>query len=232
MFYLLQTRIKYPLNTLSGEATRDTLRERLVAPVVQSGDKIFAFRIIWRVDSDNLAHAWNDILSQRHLCDQIVAQAPSLHLFVSCICGVFNKSWIAGTWPDQLKPVYPAVSYWMVQDDANIGSYSELVQRLLAACPSAQCKMITSSNRRLNDEPVAINCASLYVALKDHNSGFINHKINRCRAGVESVDGASPPRNAKLAVARHSRYMQPMLELVVALRSCGLCIHLHELETD
>jgi len=170
-------------------------------------------------------------VSQRHLCDQIVAQTPSLHLFVSCICGVFNKSWIAGTEPYQLKPVYPAVSYWVVHDDANAGSYCELVQRLLAVCPSAQCKLITPTNRRLNDELVGANCASLYVALKDHNSGFVNHKINRCRSGVESVDGASPPRNAKLAVASHSRYMQPMLELVVALRSCGLCIHLQELET-
>ena len=66
-------------------------------------------------DSEGLARAWDSIVSQRHLCDQVVAQSPSLQMFVSCVSGIFNTG---RPMLEQANPVYPAVSYWAVFDGA------------------------------------------------------------------------------------------------------------------
>ena len=114
------------------------LADRLVAPVMAFGDNVCAFRVIWRPEgeSEGLSRAWDSIVSQRHLCDQVVAQSPSLQMFVSCISGIFNTG---RPLLEQANPVYPAVSYWAVFDGAvtvnidlisSLGPISAVVCRL------------------------------------------------------------------------------------------------------
>ena len=187
-----------------------------------NGDRAHAFRVVWRVDGSVLAHAWKDIVSRRHLCDRIVAQTPSLQMFVSCICGVFNK---VGAWKGQLKPVYPAVGYWAVFDgDVADVFLKDMNHRLSSACPWAQIKPIVSMGRTEASGALAASCGPLYVVLKDHNSGFVNRKISLSEMTAVPGDGDHQVRNAKLAVRTSSKYMQDIRTSVVALSAVGLCI--------
>ena len=219
----LQIRIKYPLNTVSGDALRRTIREHLVAPVNECGDPVYSFRITWRMDGELLAGAWTDIVSQRHLCDQVVSRTPSLQMFVSCISGVFNKDKMCR---GESRPVYPAVSYWVVTDGAGADVGAELATRLSAACPFAQIKLITSITQRQRDDPLAAHCSRLFVVLKDHNSGFVNQKIRRSVLDTGAHDVALLTSNAKLNMMPHSKYMALLAASVPVLKAAGMCIDL------
>ena len=191
-----------------------------------NGDRAHAFRVVWRVDGSDLAHAWKDIVSRRHLCDRVVAQTPSLEMFVSCICGVFNK---VGAWKGQLKPVYPAVGYWAVFDGDVADELIDTMNHcLLSACPSAQIKPIISMGRTEASGALTSNCGPIFIVLKDHNSGFVNRKIKLSQTTEVSDNGDPQLRNAKLAVRTSSKYMQDIATSVVALSAVGLCI---EMET-
>ena len=220
---MLQSRIKYPLNTVSGDAIRRSIREQLVAPVNVCGDRVYAFRITWRMGSELLVRAWTDIVPQRHLCDQIISRTPSLQMFVSCISGVFNKS---GSCRSESRPVYPAVSYWVVTDGAGVDVGAELETRLSAACPFAQIKPITLITQRQMDDPLAAHCSRLFVVLKDHNSGFVNRKIRRSVLDTGSSDVTLLASNAKLNMIPHSKYMALFSASVPGLKARGLCIDL------
>ena len=193
------------------------------------GDYSIAFRVVWRVNEDKLAHAWDSIVSQRHLCDEIVAQTPSLQMFVSCISGVFSKG--AVTKP-ATRPVFPAVSYWAVFDSATVDEYDDLGMRIVAICPSVEIKSIKSQLRRPSDTVLAADCEPLFIALKDHCSRFIIEKITRSllATGAAACATAQPP-NAKLAVVSRSKYRQQLPASVEALNAVGLCIVLEVLET-
>ena len=86
----LQGNIKYPVNKLKGTDIKTTVYTRLVDPVCASGDYAVSFRVVWRVNTDLLAGAWDAIVAQRRRCDRIVAQTTALQMFVSSITGVFE----------------------------------------------------------------------------------------------------------------------------------------------
>lgn len=182
------------------------------------GDHVIAFRIVWRVGDVGLPKAWDAVVSQRHLCDETVAQTSSLQMFVSCISGVFNT---ATTWRDQLNPVYPAVSYWAVCDDAM--AERDVVLRLMAVCPNAQVKKIQTFRMRQVDESSVANSGTLFIALKDHNSDYVHKKISRCLLASDGVERYRPP-NAKLCVLHQSKYLEKLPSSVEALKSAGLRI--------
>ena len=197
----------------------------LVAPVRQFGDQVRAFRVVWRVDVDGLVPAWEAIVARRRLCDQVVAQFPALQMFVSCISGVFNTS---GSVRDQPNPVYPAVSYWVVCDGA--GAFASpgarLTHQFMTVCPTAEVKEIKSLRNR-PDDALTADCSTLFIALKDHNSGFIYQKTIRSLQ-AEGIDGRTS--NATLNVVPRSKYLDRMTSSVVQLRSAGLYIELQVLE--
>ena len=216
MLYL-QVRFKYPPKHLSGMGIKRVLAVRLVTPVKTFGDRVLALRVIWRD-----AHAWDEIVSQRRLCDQIVAQTAHLQMFVSCISGVFTHPVRAGEQPPTVaKPVYPSVSYWVVLEEQTDVYCSDLSRRLLNDCPSAQVKHITSTAVWQDDASLASDCGTLFVALKDHNSSYVYQKISRSKifCGITSQRS-----NARLAVMHHSKYMQHLPESVSALKDVGLCM--------
>ena len=167
---LLQGNIKYPVSKLKGTAIKTTVSARLVDPVCASGDQAVSFRVVWRVNADLLAGAWDAIVAQRRRCDRIVAQTTALQMFVSRITGVFSKG--AVTTPGT-RPVYPAVSYWAVFDGTMGGGYDELSTQISIACPFAEVKPIKSQLRRQPDVKVSADCEPLFIALKDHNSRFV-----------------------------------------------------------
>ena len=196
-----------------------------MAPVRAFGDHVRAFRVVWRVDNDGLAHAWDAILSQRELCDQVVAQIPTLQMFVSCIGGVFNT---AGSCRE-LNPVYPAVSYWVVCDGAIPNTSFHLPHQMLAVCPTAEVKVIKSLRNKQDDSQTA-DCGTLFIALKDHNSGYIYQKISRSLQAEGGVCYTSQHTNATLSVPTHSKYLEQLATSVDQLRAAGLYIHLQVLE--
>ena len=223
----LQGHIKYPVCKLKGEAIKSTVSARLVEPVRSRGDYAIAFRVVWRVHEVKLAHAWNAIVAQRHLCDHVVAQTPSLQMFVSCISGVFSKgaNIKAGT-----RPVYPAVSYWAVLDGGTVNGYGDLGTRIATACPFVEIKPIRSQQRRQPETLLATECEPLYIALKDHNSSFVIQKITSSLLATGAVSVAWQPINAKMIALSHSTYLQQLPAAIEALKTAGLCIVLEVLD--
>ena len=190
------------------------------------GDVVHAFRVIWRND-DGLAHAWDEIASKRHLCDQVVAQTPHLHMFVSCISGVFTHPACAErrqTCDVRPRPVYPAVSYWAVLEEVTSEIYADLTMRLWNVCPSAQVKDILTSTVWQEDETLATDCGPLFVTLKDHSSRYVYQKINHSRLVAGDNPDNQQLSNAKLAVMAHSKYIQQVPLTVESLRAVGLSI--------
>ena len=219
----MQVRIRYPPKNLYGKAVKRVLTSHLVAPVQASGHHVITFRVIWRADGDALAHAWDDVVSQRHLCDRIVTQTPSLQMFVSCVSGVFTNPVRGRAQPT--RPVYPAVSYWAVFDEAPEQS---LALRLLTVCPSAEVKQIKSSANWNEYDSLAADCGTLFVALKDHSSDFVYRKTGQ---KMITLDAGGPCfRNAKLFAMAQSQYIEQLPTAVGMLKDAGLCIDLEVFE--
>ena len=185
-----------------------------------------AFRITWRAPSKGLVHAWDSIVSKRITCDRIVSSIPTLQMFVSCISGVFNT---AETRRPEQQPVYPSVSYWVVFED--IGAVGELAHQMLRAFPDAQLKHIVSSRPQPNIHWPDVHCRTLFTALKDHNSSYVNEKIIRCLEEVHSGSATSHlQQNAKLFVVSHGKYVGQIHASLEALRAAGISIALDVLE--
>jgi len=219
---------------LNGKAIKTAIAAHLVAPVLASGDRVHAFRVVWRVSDDSLAHAWDAIVSQRHLCDEVVARTPSLQMFVSCISGVFTNAVAAGsrTSAERERPIYPAVSYWVVVDETGerASDFGELFYRIVAVCPSAQVKHIKSLRCAQTDEPLPVDCGTLFVTLKDHNSRFVHEKITRSLLAAGAACVSSQPVNAKLLLMPRSKYVQQIPAAVDVTRASGLSIELEVID--
>ena len=190
--------IKYPVSKLKGTALKTTVSTRLVDSVCASGDQAVSFRVVWRVNTDLLAGAWDAIVAQRRRCDKNVV-AP-------------------GT-----RPVYPAVSYWAVFDGTIGVGYDELSTRISIAYPFVEVKPIKSQLRRQPDVMVSADCEPLFIALKDHNSRFVIQKIacSLVAMGADCTVTSHPP-NAKLVVMSGCRYMRQLPASVEALNASGL----------
>ena len=173
-----------------------------------------------------LAHAWDTITSQRRLCDQIVAQSPSLQMFVSCISGVFSKNIVAGVTRPETRPIYPAVSYWSVFEGRDDGADGDMTRRfkLFSVCPSAEVKPIKSL--RHSDESLSPDCGPLFVTLKDHAGSFVMQKVTSSLLAMGAPDVSSHPPNARLVVTSRSKYLTDMPETVSALQVAGLRINM------
>ena len=227
MSHSFQGLAKYPQNTLYGVAIKHAINTHLVGPVTASGDHVNAFRVVWRVGGpDALAHAWDTITSQRRLCDQIVAQSPSLQMFVSCISGVFSKNIGTGVTRPETRPIYPAVSYWTVFEGRDAGAYGDMTMwfKLYSVCPSAEVKPIKSL--RPSDESLSPDCGPLFVTLKDHAGSFVMQKINSSLLAIGAPGVSSHPPNARLVVTSRSKYLTDMPETVSALQVAGLRINM------
>ena len=212
IIFPFQTR--YPQAMLKGNAIKRAVAAHLLEPVLAFGHQVFPFRIVWRVSDDQIPEAWDDIVAHREQCDRIVAETPSLQMFVSCISGVYTRSTRSETGP---RPVYPVVSYWAVFLGSVPDEGGEMLSRIRTACPSVQLKQITSLTRLKSSAPTDSN--PLYVVLKDHNSAFVNQKIVR---SLQPSEFHSHRANAKLLVMSHSVYLPQVPVCVQALQDAGL----------
>ena len=218
---LLQVRVRHPPKNLYGKAVKRALTSHLVQPVRAFGHTVLAFRVIWRLDGDGLSHAWDTVLLQRRLCDQVVARLPSVHMFVSCVTGVFTNP-VRGR---SETPVYPAISYWAACDGtASCGTSRDLSRLLKIACPSAAFKYIKTPAFWEGYKSLADDCATLFVALKDHNAEFVYQKSGQRM--LDQIAGRPATHthfhNAKLFVMSRSRYLELIPMTVQALTSAGI----------
>ena len=179
---------------------------------------------------------WDAIAASRAACDDIIAKTPALQMFVSCISGVFTNAVVAasGRGATQEKPVYPAISYWVVLDTGAVDTFGELFDelssRIIAVFPSAQVKRIHSLRGSSSEEPLGVACGKLFVTLKDHNGGFVNQKINRSLLATGADEVHPQPANAKLCLVSTSKYVQRIASAMDAMNAAGLCIRFELLE--
>ena len=212
---MLPFQTKHPQAVLKRNAIKRAVAAHL-EPVLAFGHHVFPFRIVWRVSDDHIPEAWEDIVAHREQCDRIVAETPSLQMFVSCISGVYTRS---TRWKPESgsRPVYPVVSYWVVLLGSVPDEGGEMLSRIRTACPCIQLKQITSLIRLKYSAPTDSN--PLYVVLKDHNSAFVNQKIAR---SLQPSEFHSHRANAKLFVMSHSVYLPQIPVCVQALQDAGL----------
>ena len=211
---ILPFQTRYPTAMLKGRAIKRAVTAHLLEPVLAFSHHVFPFRIVWRVSDDLIPEAWDDIVAHREQCDRIVAETPSLQMFVLCISGVYTRSTRSET---GTRPVYPVVSYWAVFLESVLDEGGEMLSRIRTACPSVQLKQITSLTRLKYSAPTDSN--PLYVVLKDHNSVFVNQKIAR---SLQPSQFHSHRANAKLLVMSHSVYLPQVPVCVQALQDAGL----------
>ena len=211
---ILPFQTKYPQAMLNGRAIKRAVAAHLLEPVLAFGHHVFPFRIVRRVSDDQIPEVWDDIVAHREQCDRIVAETPSLQMFVSCISGVYTRSIRSET---GARPVYPVVSYWAVFLGSVPDEGGEMLSRIRTACPCVQLKQITSLARLKPSAPTDIN--PLYVVLKDHNSVFVNQKIAR---SLQPSEFHSHRANAKLLVMSHSVYLPQVPACVQAFQDVGL----------
>ena len=218
---VLQVRIRHPAKNLYGKAVKRALCSHVVEPVRAFGHSVLAFRVIWRVDGDELSRAWDTVLSQRRLCDQVVARLPSVQMFVSCVTGVFTN-------PAQGRsdtPVYPAVSYWAAcEGRASCGTSRDLSRMLNIACPSAAFKYIEMPAFWDEHKSLADDCATLFVALKEHNGEFVYQKSGqRMRDQISGRPTTHAHfQNAKVFVSSRSKYLELIPTTVQGLKVAGI----------
>ena len=220
---ILQARGKYPQDKLYGKAIMRVISYRLVEPVRSHGHHVHPYRVTWRTDCASHAHAWDDIVSQRRLCDEIVSRTPSLQMFVSCVSGMYNTG---RSLLETVNPVYPAVSYWTVFGGTMAQSGLGVLERLSVTCPTAQVRPIKSL--RLRQDSDAAFCGTLFTTLKDHSSDYVCQRICRSLVACGQFAGSpqSQPVNAKVFVGRHSRYLHDMEQSLAQLTEVGLFVDL------
>ena len=132
-----------------------------------------------------LQDAWDAFALQGRKCDAVMRAHANVELFVPSKTGVFTKGAAKGF---KSRSIYPAVSYWMVTtpglEDGAI--QSSIIGRLHVVCARVNFKPITAQHRQPFDITVAVS-GTLYVVLKDHNSGYIRRRIVRSLRDVRIV---------------------------------------------
>ena len=226
----MQAPITFPKKLLYGKAIRRVLTDCLVDPVRTFGDSVHAFRLVWRrrTDEDGLARAWDAILSQRHLCDQVVARTPSLQMFVSCVSGLVTSA-ARGQSESAWRPIFPAVSYWAVFDQGV--AIDEVVRKmsgqLVTVCQGAQLKLIQPNCSRGGGQDLA--AMTLFIAVKDHCSSYVHQKTRRSTL-AQSPTADFRPSNAKLVVVPRCKYIGQLRPSMILMRNVGMHMDLHELD--
>ena len=178
---------QYPKHNFSSRALKNALVDLLVRPHVFSlARRVVAFRIMWRVQTEELDAAWRDIVGFRRRSDDIVRRhgKGDVSFFVSAVTGVFTKGRGSIKYGERPRTVYPAISYWVVlggdraRDDA---AERVLFRHLGSANPTASMKYITtvqSSDSQVT-ESMSLDAlaAPLFVSLKDHSNNFTHRKV-------------------------------------------------------
>ena len=147
---------------------------------------MLAFRIMWRVQAEELEAAWRDIVGFRRRSDDIVRRhgEGDVSFFMSAVTGVFTKGRGSIKDGERRRTVYPAISYWVVlggdraRDDA---TERVLFRHLGSANPTASIKYITtvqSSDSNVTESAsLDVLAAPLFVTLKDHSNNFTHRKV-------------------------------------------------------
>ena len=215
--HVFQCKTKYPKRQLTGEAIRGGAVKQLLAPVLELGDRVYAFRVAWRLNGAPLRAAWRTIVQLRELCDNVMRGAESVAFFVSSISGVYTTpSERSGA----TKDVYPAVSYWMVSDGrATPFDDRQMTQTLLRVVPSADIKRIVGKR----NEQEALS-GPLFVVLKDHNSGYIHRRIAESRHQLSLPARSTADSYPVRLVAVQARYARHLATARRTLAAVGLWV--------
>ncbi len=218
---------KFPACSISSRAMKGALLENLIEPIVERHCVVYAYRIIWRHEDERLVGpSWNRIVPQRLECDQIVKAREGVSFFISSITAVFNKANKKGA--SRPKLIFPAISYWVVSDADNF-DHDGLMQALETVCYDAQIKHLTSLSLplRLKEDMGA----SLCIALKDHNGGFIKQKIDASASacyGSYSTPYSTMPEPPSKIVVKDSNFAGFLQENIIKLKQARIGLVLED----
>ena len=117
------------------------------------------------------------------------------------------------------------MSYWAACDGrASCGTSRDLSRMLNIACPSAAFKYIKTPAFWDEHKSLADDCATLFVALKDHNGEFVYQKSGQRM--MDEISGRPTThakfQNAKVFVSSRSKYLELIPMIVQALKVAGI----------
>ena len=207
---------RYPNNVLYPISAKTALLQHLVTPVVATKANALAFRVVWRGEHWN-TEAWQNILNYRECCDEIVRRAPGVQFFVSCITSIYNKPQQKGALP---ACFYPAVAYWTVFNETF--QYDQLAATISQHVDFPEIKTIGRSCA----PNVGLNASGLFMALKDHNGGFIRAKLAECLAASGMTEGQI--ENARIVRVSKGPWEGIIEKALPHLLAAKLCIEWRE----
>ena len=223
---------QYPKHNLSSRALKNALVELLVRPHVFSLERrVLAFRIMWRVQAEELEAAWRGIVGYRRRSDDIVRRCrsksdrPDVGFFVSAVSGVFTKDKGRLESGERPRVIYPAISYWVVLSaDADTDAAAGCLFRLLRESnPAATIKYIVTVRSASVQQSLESVAAPLFVTLKDHNDSFTQRKVQSSAQHLGLRDAII----AKLVVVDVAGCGRPLFDVWT-----GLCAQKLLLEFD
>lgn len=160
-----------PGNILAHQATKDALACHLIQPVCNSQNYVSVYRHVWRSSPENLHDAWNNIVHQRHVADNIVAQAGIAVMFMSSLSGIFSHP---SHGQSHHLPVYPGITYWIVHD-------SQMLNTIMLKCAMENQLggVFSTVKRNTGLYDAATMMSALCRTLKDHRSTFMQDKLSK-----------------------------------------------------
>ena len=192
---------RFPQHNLASIPIKKALARVLVLPMVQKkACSVLAFRVLWRdAATDKLKESWQRIVEYRIQCDQAMCQVASLKFFVSAVTGVFTKARSVQT---SATNIFPAISYWLVLEDANFCE-GPLFRQLTDMFSGASVKYILTQHTVSGTAlPLDSFAAPLYVTLKDFKNSYVRSKVDESAQLCGTQDAAI----SKLVVCDRERF--------------------------
>ena len=174
---------------LQSVPVRNILSKQIVAPVLNSGWSVTAFRMHWNKEQDAMVeNIWDQILQIRASLDRLVQQLEGIVYFVSAI-NATNSALVDGQ-----RKVKPGVCYWIVLERA------------------LECRVFTQhmdsnsvgANLKLQLQPFQTTekdlCSSIFNAVKDNMGGCVRRMVDeiQARSGDQTKEAV-----VKVYVAEH-----------------------------
>ncbi len=177
---------RYPSNGLSAPGAKLALKQHLVEPVYNQGQRAVTMRMVWR---DAVEDHWNNIVDHRASSDSIIKQLEGISFFVSAIAGLYNHSPRAGM-AHVARTIYPAIGFWIVLDKSNSIPEESLIQMLTTKLQELGGEVSIVRGRSF--DTIEHTLSSLCIIVKDFSNAYVREQVNKsslmcCRTQNEPV---------------------------------------------
>lgn len=157
------------------------LSEYLVEPIAQTDCKVCTFRLMWHGSIEELEHVWSRLAYYQEEIDRIITEPAQVALAVSAVTATSTRpksgsgKLANGTEQADRGKTFPGLAYWIVLQNEEEFSETDLYNKIYENCFGARLKT-------LSDKAVASDlqemCSTLYLVVKDNVDGYVRYKLD------------------------------------------------------